>query len=91
MLAYDAVATYFLNVAISVRDQPVTGQQFRRHLAGIRNGNRVREHVAVAVRLGLAIDKVGRHVNFDAVLRILIHGRSAIVSNSPGPIIPLSS
>ena len=59
LLADHAQPLHFLHVVVAVGDDPVAAHELRGDRAGVGDGDRVREHVLVARRVGL-LGEVGR-------------------------------
>ena len=65
MLADYTITDDLLNLAIGIGDNPVTTNQARRHVAVIRNGDRVGEYVSMEMGLGLLVNVICRDLNSD--------------------------
>jgi hypothetical protein len=75
LLADHAVAGHFLHLAVGIGDHPVTGEQARRHLAGIAQGDGVGENVAIVTGLRLIGDEACFDLHIDCVGRFFSHAR----------------
>src|SRR5574343_1543277 len=74
LLADDAEAAHFLYLVVGVGDDPVARNQLGRHRADVLDGDRVGEHVAVVLRVGLVRNKLRHRLDFDSVLVVVGHG-----------------
>lgn len=69
----NTIATYFLDLAVGVSNDPVTAEQLRRHSAIVGNRDRISEYVSIGIRFRLIIDITRRNLDADVEL-ILFHG-----------------
>ena len=69
----NTIASYFLDLAVGVCNDPVTAEQLRRHGAIVGNCDRISKYVSIGIGFRLIIDITGRNLDADVEL-VLVHG-----------------
>src|SRR5699024_6039944 len=80
LLAHHALAAHLLDLAVAVGDDPVAAHQLRRQPPQVADADGVGEYVMFALGLGFLVEETGRDLDFQRVVRGLVHADSVMAA-----------